>query len=526
MIDRLIEEKLLYKRGKKILVNQTNTVDFLKDSTVSLESKKNFLDYIKVLEDYNAINALVKNFDQYDEKLSKTIINLIDGLPFSKIEDNLERLITHRDINVRINTLKALGNLLNPELLKIVEPLISHSNAEIRMLALKTYYRIVFNNTVNEYSTLISSEDEHIKKNAYKNLLEFTSIHKEMEELKNITYFDSDLEGIEISTTKTTSNDDKSKDIDIKELYERLSRMEKNSGYSFATLLSISLILLLIVFINFHVLKTNPKDTEIAIKTKPHSKIVVSTDSMVNLNTLENATLALEKGDLDTAEKYFMKVSDKDTKTYNLFNIYMKKKAYEQAAYYFLELSRYSADNIKEYTELLNNIVISGNNTLAIQIAEKLNYFNSKEINTILLVLYKKLDIEKALLFARINNIIDLDILEKAADHYSKIEPQESIRLYEEILTFDLNEEYKEDTINKLLDISLELENNEKKDLLKSLNEKYPENNNIMHSLLDYHKEQQNITDALEIVDKLIKLEPDNKELLKDKIDLLKIISP
>jgi|GEM_PF-4604613 len=529
MIERLIEEKLLYKRGKKILVNQTNAVRFLKDKTVSLESKKNFLDYIRVLEDYNAINALVKNFDQYDKKLTTTILNLIKGLPFSKIEDNLERLINHRDINVRINTLKALGNLLNPEILKMVEPYISHSNPELRMPALKTFYRIVFNNTVNEYTTLISSNDEHIKKSAYKNLLELTSLHKEMEELKNITYFDSDLESIEKENEKDLkkSNGDEPKNVDVSELYERLSRMEKNSGYSFATLLSISLILILIIFMNFHVMKTSfSGNNTIAKNDNSYNKIVVPSTSIANQGILQQAYEALKNNEPDRAEELFLRISDRDTRTINLFNILMKKGSYEKAAYHFLNLSRYSADNLDEYSRLLKEIVRAGDRTLAIEIGERLIYFNSKDINRVLVDLYKQVDIEKALIFASIHNIRDVELLLEAAEMFSEKDIEKSIALYKEALTMIMEETRKQTIIENLLKLSDGLDKNARLSLLKELRNEFRNNRNILIKLLSYHKEEQNITDALDVIDILLKDDPDNKKLLKDKTDLLQIIAP
>ncbi|MFA5478530.1 MAG: hypothetical protein WC337_00735 [Candidatus Muiribacteriota bacterium] len=90
MIEKYINDKLLYKKGKNVFINQNNAVDFLKNKDNTYESKIKFLEHIRILEDYNAINILLKNFIEFPEDIRSYIITFLNGIPFTKIEKTLK----------------------------------------------------------------------------------------------------------------------------------------------------------------------------------------------------------------------------------------------------------------------------------------------------------------------------------------------------------------------------------------------------------------------------------------------------
>ncbi|MCK9224808.1 MAG: hypothetical protein M0R46_16575 [Candidatus Muirbacterium halophilum] len=502
MIEKFIEEKLLYRKGKSIFVNQTNISDFLQNSNISSDIKIQLLEHIRIIEDYNAVNVFFKNFDSFSNEIQQHIINVISIIPFSKIEQIIIRLVNHRDILVRITVIKTLRHFRNFELLEIIFPQITGGNVIVRINALNTYHSILSAFISDEYSLNISNEDDEIRKETYINLSQISETNSYVEELKNITYFDKDLADLEENKTKQPNNEN---EISINDFSKHLEKLEKSSNYNFVSILSLTVILLITIMYSFFADRNIEISKENNIFT-PGRKLSFSPDTLLSREAFKKAFEELNNGNLDKAESYFEKINDSNTKNYYLFKINMKKKNFQKAAFYFLNLSEYSADNIKEYTELVREIRKSNEINLSIEIAEKLIYFNSQEINNVLLELYAEHDIEKALLFNRFYNINNFELLKKAAEYYSQKEPQKSIEYYEKLILLSKTPEEKISYIIKADEIFLKHQNliEKRENFILSNFDKFSHNLYLMKKTADIHIKKENYIEAQKILEEII----------------------
>ncbi|MFA7577227.1 MAG: HEAT repeat domain-containing protein, partial [Candidatus Muiribacteriota bacterium] len=310
MIEKYINDKLLYKKGKNVFINQNNAVDFLKNKDNTYESKIKFLEHIRILEDYNAINILLKNFIEFPEDIRSYIITFLNGIPFTKIEENLKKLLNHREIPIRLSTLKALKNSSNPDLLEIIHPLIQHGNSEVKLSSLTAYFKIVSNIVSADISLLLSSEDAEVKQAAYESLKEITKSFTDIEEMKNITLIDSDLEKINNSSLKENF----SAKGNISELVNSIEKIEKNSNYSFISILSIFALLSIIIVSNFYLYRKN--DTENLLSFSPPKSVIFSPETTLSNEARVNGLEEFTRGNFDTAERYFQLINDTHIKNY------------------------------------------------------------------------------------------------------------------------------------------------------------------------------------------------------------------
>jgi len=327
-----------------------------------------------------------------------------------------------------LSTLKALKNSSNPDLLEIIHPLIQHGNSEVKLSSLTAYFKIVSNIVSADISLLLSSEDAEVKQAAYESLKEITKSFTDIEEMKNITLIDSDLEKINNSSLKENF----SAKGNISELVNSIEKIEKNSNYSFISILSIFALLSIIIVSNFYLYRKN--DTENLLSFSPPKSVIFSPETTLSNEARVNGLEEFTRGNFDTAERYFQLINDTHIKNYYLFKINMKKENFKEAAVFFLNLPEYSADNLEEYISLIKKLIENKDFNTAISVAEKIAYFNSSELNRLILSLYENQDIEKALYFEKITGAGNIDILKKGADYFKNKDFDKSSYYYERII--------------------------------------------------------------------------------------------
>jgi hypothetical protein len=524
MINLFLEKKLIYRRGKSIYINQTNSISFLQNPDVDFNLKLKFLETVREIEDYNAINAFLKNFENFPEDIQKEIINLIDGIPFSKIKDNIQKLLNHRDINVRINTLKALKHYMNFSLAEMIFPLTKSQNPTLKILALNAYYKIVYNYTINEYSLMIASENEDIKKLAYHNLLDIVESNKEIEDLKNIEYFDESLK----NTAYESLNEEKS-EIDLYEINEKLEELQKNGNINTVSFLSLSALLIISLIFNFYTLKEFEKYKNMPITTTKPTKIINPIDVKLKNdehNTLEKAIAYYEKGLFDSSEVLFNFLNENKIKNFYLFNINMKKGNYNKAAFYFLNMPEYSADNLNDYVKLIKGLINEKRYELALECVKKIDFLNSSEIKKLTLEIYKNIDIKEALKYNEINNLNDKTVYTESARLFeSEKNYEKAIYCYKKLYKLTHSADDRKIILKKIVSLYEKTKNFNA--LKKFLNE-IKEDNEKLYLILYKNLElkNENYANALEYIDKLLKLatSEEKKSLLKQKITILSFI--
>ncbi|MGM0606786.1 MAG: hypothetical protein ACQESP_00075 [Candidatus Muiribacteriota bacterium] len=428
MIEKYLNDKLLYKKGKNVFINKNNAVEFLQNENITNQDKIKFLEYIRILEDYSALNNLLKNFSLFNTEIRNFIITLINELPFVKIKDSLKKLLYHRDNDIKLNTLKSIRKCSNPDILNLIKPLTESGNQLIKINAWNSYYLIINNIISNDFNVFLYSDDQQIKESAYESVKNIINSHKNIEEL-----IDSPVAS-EFDSVQKTEN----KNSDKYFLLKTIKKIEKNQKYTFISIISIFILLTIIFLSNFH-FHNIQKDIF------AYNNITNDKKGRV-FSFLKNEETKQDKID-------YSKINSEIIKNYFEFKSNLREKNFTGAASSFFEMSEYSADNIDEYIQLITGLKKSGELDTAVKIGKKLLYLNSNKINETLLSLYKETDVKKALQFERVFALNDIETLNMGFNFYKNKDLNKTLFYVEKLISLSKTPLEKEAYIIKLHDI-------------------------------------------------------------------------